>query len=128
MEAALRWASRGGLLSGSFAYTYLDARDLTDDRALAYRPRHLVAASAALRPGSVEFGLDYRYAARVERVQVWPDDERVAMSVLDLRAGYRFGRYAVLFSGENLLNYAYTTIERNLEPIRSFSLAVQGEF
>lgn len=127
IEGALRW-TRGTLVSGSIAYTYLDTRDLTADRPLSYRPRHLATASVTFHPGGLEVGLDHRYASRMQRVQVYPEDERVEMRVLDLRVGYRAGRYAILFSAENLANRAYTTIERNLEPLRHYRLTLQGEF
>ncbi len=126
-EGTARWAY-GSLLSGSVTYTYLDARDLTEGRDLPYRPRHLATTSLTLRPGGIELGVDHRYASRIRRVQVFPTDERVAMSVIDLRAGYRTGRYGVLLTADNLFNYAFTTIERNLEPLRHFTLSVQAEF
>jgi len=135
VEAIGRISLLGDRLSGQVGWTYLDA-ETTDPataktRPLPYRPDHLVSASGSVRLGRFDVGADYRFASAFDRVQVFTDerlDRRVPMRVLDLRASYRIGRQTFRFMVDNALNYAYTTIERNLEPIRHYTLAAEIEF
>jgi len=55
-------------------------------------------------------------------------DAIVALNVLDLRLAYRFNRQVIRFIVDNAANYAYTTIERNMEPIRRYTLALEFQF
>jgi outer membrane cobalamin receptor len=118
-------------LRAQLAYTYLHTEDETTGEPLAYRPTHMVTASGALRLGRLELGADYRYASAFDAVKVFTDertDPIVALNVLDLRAAYRIGRQTVRFVVDNSLNYAYTTIERNMAPTRRYTLAAELEF
>ena len=70
-------------------------------------------------------------ASAFQRVQVYTDprlDPRVDMRVLDARLAYRVGRQVIRFMVDNALNYGYTTIERNLEPIRRYTVALELEY
>lgn len=117
-------------LSTVLSYVFVDPKDLKTDRLLTYRPQHILTASVTLTPGMFEFGVDYRFASKLkeEQVEVFPEDERVPQKVLDARAGLTVGPYTFTFNVENVLNYHYTQIERNLEPIRQYSLTWQGDF
>ncbi len=118
-------------LSGSVAYTYLDHEDKATGEPLAYRPNHLLTASATLALGPLELGADYRFASAFDRVKVFTDrrtDPLVPMQVLDARLAYRVGRQTVRFLVNNVANYGYTTIERNLEPIRRYTLSLELRF
>ncbi|NOZ57050.1 MAG: TonB-dependent receptor, partial [Calditrichaeota bacterium] len=110
----------------SVNYVYLDTRDLTLDEPLAYRARHTLQNSLSWSRGRWTFGLDYRYVSRIERVQIYWRDERVPQKVLDLRASLATGVGVFTFEVDNALNYAYTQIERNLQPIRSFRLSYRA--
>lgn len=135
IEAIGRIALFGDLLQGQLGWTYLDT-ETTDpatgrSRPLPYRPEHLVTAAGALRLGRLDLGADYRFGSAFERVQVFADedlDPRVPMRVLDLRMSYRIGRHTFRFMVDNALNHAYTTIERNLEPLRHYTVAAELEF
>jgi outer membrane cobalamin receptor len=118
-------------LQGLVAYTYLDHEDKSTGEPLAYRPNHLLTTSGTFYLGALELGADYRYASAFERVKVFTDprtDRIVPMKVIDLRLAYRFGRQIIRFIADNAGNYSYSTIERNLEPIRRYSLALELEF
>ena len=69
----------------------------------------------------------FRYASRVRRVKMYPQDERVPQYLVDLSGGVRMGRYTLSVRVDNLLQYNYTEVERNLAPIRSFSLGLSAE-
>ncbi|RMD88706.1 MAG: TonB-dependent receptor [Calditrichaeota bacterium] len=117
-------------LTTVLSYVFVDPKDLQTGRLLTYRPRHLLTLSARYTPDIFEIGVDYRYASRLkaEQVELFPQDKRVAQKVVDARAGLHWRNYTLMFNVENLLNYNYTQIERNLEPIRQYSLTLQAEF
>lgn len=118
-------------LTGLIAYTYLDHEDRSTGEPLAYRPKELLTVSADLEIGALEIGGDYRYASAFDRVKVFTDprtDPLLPMRIWDLRLAYRFGRQTMRFTVNNGGNYGYTTIERNLEPIRRYTLALELEF
>ncbi len=131
VEGIVRLSLFRDRLQGFVAYTYLDHEDKTTGQPLAYRPNHLVTTSGTVYLGSLELGADYRYASAFDRVKVFTDprtDRLVPLNVLDLRLAYRFGRQVLRFIADNVGNHSYTTIERNLEPIRRYSLALELVF
>lgn len=131
VEAIGRLSLFGDRLQGWASYTYLQTEDGTTGEPLPYRPETLFTSSGTLSLGGVELGGDYRHAAAFERVQVFDDpriDQRVPMQVLDLRAAYHIGQQTIRFIVENALNYAYTTVERNLEPVRRATLSLDLTF
>lgn len=130
-EALGRLSLIGDRLTGLLAYTYLDHEDKSTGEALAYRPDDLWTISADLDIGALGIGGDYRYASAFDRVKVFTNsrtDPLLPMRIWDLRLAYRFGRQTMRFTVNNGGNYAYTTIERNLEPIRRYTLALELEF
>jgi iron complex outermembrane receptor protein len=131
LEAIARVSFFRDKLLGQASYTYLDTEEKATGEPLPYRPQHLLTASGTLFLGGLEIGADYRFASAFERVQVFTDerlDPRVDMSVLDARLAYRVGGQVIRFMVDNALNYGYTTIERNLEPIRRYTVALEVEF
>ena len=131
IEAVARLSLLGDRLQGFAAYTHMQHEDKSTGEPLAYRPTDLFTTSANLYLGGLELGADYRYGSAFDRVKVFTDprtDPLVPMNVLDLRLAYRFGNQVLRFIVDNAGNYAYTTIERNLEPIRRYSVALELEF
>jgi len=128
-EVRLQMACLDGHLSGEVGYTYLDARDLNTQKMLHYRSRHRLNTGGELKFGKWRFGLDYRYASRVEEVvNVYRMDERVPMHVVDARIQWELSRVSLAIEGKNVLNYHYTLRQRLLEPIRHFVFTVRGNF
>ncbi len=118
-------------LQGQAAYTFLDTEDKTTGEPLAYRPDHLLTTSASLRLAAFLLAVDYRMASAFDRFQVFNDpriDPLLPMRVLDVRLAYRFGRQTLRLSVDNATNYAFTTLERNLEPIRRYTASLEIEF
>ncbi|MGA2383158.1 MAG: TonB-dependent receptor [Gemmatimonadales bacterium] len=120
-----------GHLSGELAYTFLDARDLTLDEPLAFRPQHLATLSAdwvfgrkAGRGSTLAAGFDARLASSPQRVEIFESDRRVPAQTLDLRATWRRGGLEVIGKVENVFNYIYTLVPRTLEPPRTYSLSL----
>ena len=115
-------------LTTSLAYTYLDARQLahdsTPEQPLAFRPRHLVTLSADYVVGLFSVGGDFRYSSRFERVEIHPEDPRVASKVVDLRAGWRLGAFDIRVLANNVFNYIYALSPRSLEPVAHVTMTV----
>ncbi|MGD8699542.1 MAG: TonB-dependent receptor, partial [Gemmatimonadales bacterium] len=131
IEAIGRLSLIGDRLAASVAYTYLDHEDKSTQQPLAYRPGEMLTFSGDFEIGALEVGGDYRYASAFDRVKVFTDtrtDPLLPMRIWDLRLAYRFGRQTMRFVVNNAGNYGYTTIERNLEPIRRYTLALEFEF
>jgi iron complex outermembrane receptor protein len=124
-EIFLRTSWLQNKVEWSLGYTYLNPKDLTTGEVLAYRPRHLLTSSLNARWKSFEAGFDYRYVSRLEAVRIYPKDDRVPQKVLDLWLAVIRDPYTLRLNVDNALNYNYTQIERNLEPIRSFSATVE---
>lgn len=128
-EVRLQVVCLNGHLSGDVGYTYLDARDIKTQKMLHYRSRHRLNTGGELKFGKWRFGLDYRYASRVEEVvNVYRMDERVPMHVVDARVQWDLSRVSFAVEGKNVLNYHYTLRQRMLEPIRHFVFTFRGNF
>jgi len=115
-------------LTMALAYTFLYARALARDSVpgapLAFRPKHLLTLSADYRWRAVSVGGDFRYASRFERVELYPDDARLAGKVLDLRAAVEQGPLSVRCRLANALNYIYSQVPRTLAPVRTLSVTL----
>ncbi len=119
----------GGHLDATLAYTWLDARDLTLDLPLAFRPRQLVTLSADWRAGlgaagELTMGVDAHGSSAPARVEIFESDRRVPARALDFRASWRRGAVGAIAKVTNALNAMYTLVPRTLEPPRAYSLAV----
>ena len=119
------WKQRVSLHTG---YTYLDAQNLTTGRTLQYRPRHLRTLSGSFTLSRYTLGADFRYVSRIDEVAVYPDDPRVSQRVLNLRLSGHFKPVTLTLNAYNALQWNYTQVERNLEPIRSVALTGMVEF
>lgn len=119
------WKKR---ITTSFSYTLLDPKDVLTDKTLAYRPKHLLTCSINLGYGIFETGIDFRYVSRLDTVKVYPDEERVDQKVLDSRISVYLDKFTITANINNLLNYNYTQIERNMAPIRNYNLTLTARF
>ncbi|OGU54584.1 MAG: hypothetical protein A2V66_02325 [Ignavibacteria bacterium RBG_13_36_8] len=123
-------------------YTYLWARDLKQNKAMKYRPRHLLYVNAEYNPFPFEFRFDFRYWSKVEEIDfmltrppinlVPEGDMRVPVYVFDISAGYNFELFGnpikIFLNGKNLFNYYYVEFIGNLAPLRNISLSFEGYF
>ena len=127
VETELRtrfWRDRINLQA---AATWMDPRDKQSGGPLLYRPRFIASLSPFVQFGRFSAGADYRYVGRIEKVAVYPLDERVPARIWDVRLGWRQQGWDFQFSVRNALNYNYTVSERVLGEIRSFMFAISGE-
>ena len=108
--------------------TAMDHKDLKWNEPLTYRPKLLATIKALFRIGSAQIEVDYRYASKIDKVKIYPINDRVPMKFLDVRASYDFWHLTVQLGINNLLQYNYAPMESNLMPMRTFTVGLQGEF
>jgi iron complex outermembrane receptor protein len=119
------WRNRIGF-QGSV--TWLDPRNLELNRTLSYRPRWVGQFSPTIRIGPVEMRADYRFASRLEQVEIYSFDQRVDQHELNVRLLFHLSKLTFVAGSNNVLNYNYTQVERNLGEIRNFMVSLQGKF
>jgi len=127
----LEFSANGSLwkhfLSFNIGYTYMDPVDRETGETLAYRPRHLLTSGLTLSYSIFEAGLDFRYVSRLEKVKVYPNDDRVAQKVWDGRISASVMGFQLSFNVNNIFQYNYWQIERNMEPPRNFVFTVNRD-
>lgn len=112
-------------LTATLGYTFLSTkRHVTGDPTsgpLAFRPKHLLTIGADYSLGAFGIGADFRYASRVERIELegFVDARRVPVKVLDLRAGWKRGSVEIRLLMANALNYIYNLVPQTLAPVRT---------
>ena len=104
--------------------TLMNPKEIKSGKALYYRPRFTAYLSPAFQWKAIQMRADYRYMSRLDRVAVYPLDERVPTKVLDLLFEYEWNSFRFQFQIKNALNYNYTLSERVLGEIRHFALSV----
>jgi iron complex outermembrane receptor protein len=115
-------------------YTYLWARDLENNIALKYRPRHSLYSGFEYWKWNFNLGINFRYWSEVEEIDnelvdlgIIKDGElRVPVFVTDLRVAYNFRELGlpvdVYLNIKNLTNYNFIELIGILRPIRNYSL------
>jgi iron complex outermembrane receptor protein len=125
------------LLKMNAGYNYLWARNLTDKKALKYRPRHSFFGQLQFTPSPFELSVNFRFASRVEEIDdlvakpplalVVDGDLRVPVYDTDISAGYNFLLGAIpakiFLNAKNIFNYNYVEFIGNIAPIRNYSLS-----
>lgn len=123
-----------GNLKMNFGYTYLWARDLEENKALKYRPRHSLTSGVDFTTRGFGVGIYFRYSSKVEEIDddlinlgiVTDGEMRVPVYVTDAKLSYELislGLPANIYLNiKNIFNYNYVELIGNLRPIRNFSL------
>ncbi len=141
VETTLRFLIDGGRHRINLGYTFLDHRDLTEDAPLVFRSNHQFVSGAELSlPFGFQFGIDYRFFSKPERVDsdfsrfVVDADQFVAVHVVDARISRNFslasGKADLLFTAyvNNALQYYYTERPAYLAEPRNFAFSAQIRF
>jgi len=131
-EIALEWKVPYLPVRQVIGYTYLHPRDLTQDTVLAYRHEHsVVSTTNILVSRKLLCSVEYQYRSKIRRVQVYPtnpatgSDKRVPVHLWSLHGSYQISNHLTLrFSAENLFQYYYVMIERNMGAPRHLQLGL----
>ncbi len=109
-------------INALISYTLLDPKDLETNEVLAYRPRHMLTASLDFNKGIFSTGFDFRFVSRLDSVKVYPDEDRIDQKIFNGRLGLNFGNYVLTFNVNNIFNYSYMQVERNMAPVRHYTI------
>lgn len=126
------------LFNVTSSYTYLDPVALNSDGSikdtLAYRYRHQWVSTVGSSWQEISGYVEYRYSSRIEKTQLFAEDPktgqdpRVPIRVWSAGIGYSVKQWDVLLRAENLLQYYYVEVERNLGTERNFTLTLNYKF
>jgi len=125
------------LIDFKTAYTWLDpveldaAGEILDT--LSYRYRQHWVSTLGLHYWNLDAALEYRYASRLESVELFPEnlltgqDERVPVHVWNAGVGTSIQDWSFLIRVENIFQYYYVQLERNMEEERIFTLTIERQ-
>jgi outer membrane receptor protein involved in Fe transport len=128
IETDLRWQLWRNRIRLNASATWMDPHEIDSGAPLVYRPRFIGYFSPGFWAGPLGIEIDYRYTSRLQKVAIYPLDERVATNLLDARLIYQWSKLNLQVIVRNVLNYNYTVSERVLGEIRNFAVAVSGNF
>ena len=109
-----------------------DAGDVIDT--LSYRHRYHWMSTLGFHGWGMDASLEYRYSSRMESVELFDEnaltgqDVRVPIHVMNAGLGTSFGTWDVLFRVENIFQYYYTELERNIAEERLFKIQIGKTF
>ncbi len=134
LEVGLSGAMLNKSVLFSTAYTQLNPEEIDKDGnvidTLAYRFRHTLVTTIGTRFMGLTATLENRYMSRIEKVKLFQEnpisgqDKRVPIHIWNAGLGYNYRGWDFLFRVENMFQYYYTELERNMGEERHFSLTV----
>ncbi len=116
----------------SVNYTYMDARDLSPNRAddfLPYKPAHLINFTTDLNYRDFYFNVTGKYVSKIDEDLFYKYEEPKAYLVVDSKLSKRISnKFTVFFAVSNLFDVQYQELERTQAPNRNFNTGVSIEF
>lgn len=113
-------------LSFHGGYTYLDARDASDERfndVLSYKSKHTFYLTGNATVEKFGFSLQARGRSRIDEVFIYPGSEPDGYILFNAKAGYTFNtRFHAALHVENISDVQYEEIERYRMEGRHFTL------
>ncbi|MGC9077294.1 MAG: TonB-dependent receptor [Candidatus Kapaibacteriota bacterium] len=116
-------------------FTYLDPKDLRENKILKYRSKYTLISSVTLPYRFLSFTFDFRYISKIQRLddmlslQVQDYDAIVPIYVVDVNLNFDLMHFKLPFtvnlSVQNLFDYYYVEMVGNLAPTRLVSLRLQ---
>lgn len=126
-EVSTKGSWWGNLVGLQGNFTYMDAKDLKTNSPLSYRPKILAFIVPSLKIDPFELQVEYRYASKIDTVMLYGYDQRVPQKVWTTRLYLRLKPFTAILAVNNLFNYAYTQLERNLREPRNIALTFMYE-
>jgi iron complex outermembrane receptor protein len=138
MEMGLGLSAFNNLVDYKSAFTVLDPVELDEKGeildTLSYRHRYHWVSSLGIHHWGLDAALEYRYLSRMESVELFQENEltdqdiRVPIHVWNAGLGTAYKSWQFLFRVENMFQYYYTQLERNIEEERIFTFSVEKTF
>ena len=127
-EVVLNWEIVKDLFSWRLGYTYSDPWNLSQEKYLTYRPRHLFYQHAVFNYRNLQLNMDYRLISRYDQIDesfsliISDAEERVTAHVVDLRLSLHFPVKGVNLETSlqvnNAFQYNYVDVVGSIAPIR----------
>ena len=115
-----------GHLNTSIGYTYLDARDISDNRLndnLAYKVKHTLNVSASAKFAALSVHLNARYRSRIKEVFIYPGSEPDDAFLLNTKVSYQLAdKHRIYLAIDNITDAQYEELERYRMQGRSFTV------
>jgi outer membrane receptor protein involved in Fe transport len=115
-----------------FDYTYLDARDLSQNRSdefLPYKPKHLFNSSINLGYLGFNYNINGKYVSKIEEVYFFKYEEPKAYFLINMKLSKTIGKNISLFVAvNNLTDKFYQELERIAAPNRNFNSGINIDF
>ncbi|MCF7808692.1 MAG: TonB-dependent receptor [Candidatus Marinimicrobia bacterium] len=126
------------LIDYKSAFTWMDPVELNDEGevvdTLSYRHRYHWISTLGAHYWGLDAAVEYRYSSRMESVELFDEngltgqDVRVPIHVVNAGVGTNIGTWNFLFRVENIFQYYYTELERNIAEERVFKFKVEKAF
>jgi iron complex outermembrane receptor protein len=123
--------------TNQIGYTFIDARDLSENDYLIFRSRHLLYEYASFEWKSYRIGLDYRFISAWDRIDenlvyiINDADVRGPAHIVDLRFIYTFSisdrPFEISLQLKNLLQYYYVDLVGSIAPTQNFVFTFSGK-
>lgn len=101
---------------------------------LSYRFRYAMVTTATVNWHGFSTSLEHRYSSRMDKVELFDEnprtdqDRRVPIRLWNASLGYSWGGWEFLVRCENLFQYYYVELERNMGEERNISLSCSRSF
>jgi len=138
LEVGLGVSVFNNLMDYKSALTVLDPVELDSQGeildTLAYRHRYHWVNSFGIHHWGMDAAIEYRYLSRMESVQLFQEndmtgqDTRVPIHVWNIGLGKSYQDWHFLLRVENVFQYYYTQLERNIEEERILTFSVERRF
>jgi len=122
----------------NLGYTYIEPRNLTNDKYLNYRPRHLFYSQSSWKYSFLTAGVDYRFMSKYDQIDknfafiISDANALVDAHIVDLRIFAEFELsdkfISISLQVNNLLQYHYTDLIGSIAPIRNYVLTAGFRF
>jgi len=138
LEIGLGLSAFNNLIDYKSALTVIDPME-TDSKGeildtLSYRHRYHWISTMGIHYWGMDASIEYRYLSRMESVELFQEkpltgaDARVPIHVWNVGIGRSMGDWHLLVRVENVFQYYYTQLERNIEEERIATFTVERRF
>lgn len=88
IETVFHWTVWQDRINIKTNFTWMEPKFSASEQPLPYRPRFIGFFTPEFRYGPFEFGADFRYSSKLQKVLIYPKDEQVPAKIWNLRFGY----------------------------------------
>ncbi len=138
LELGLGLSAFNNLIDYKSAFTILDPME-TDAEGeildtLSYRHRYHWISSMGIHYWGMDASIEYRYLSRMESVELFQEndltgaDARVPIHIMNVGIGSSYHDWHFLMRVENVFQYYYTQLERNIEEERIATFTIERRF